>query len=380
MEIFIGFLLLVVGGIVFVAFKFLSDDDKRTKSLEDAKGKRIADLEVEVGQKDTELKKALAEVQRIEEEFYKAKDEADIAKKDVSELQAKLKSLEKERNEVVDLKNNLKLNDQMLQQETLARQKLQGELSLKDSEVDQKAREVEQFRKEAEKIAIALKDKDKLLEGLKGQYNELEGELQKIKMAQPQETPKASIASEASEMHKPAESSEAPGPVKVPWSSQINEMLTSSAALKASESDGIGEMLKASGSSEPPKAPVVQEAPKSAVPPKASKPLKAFEPIEPLKPQPPASAEVKINQGFGFTKAELRQGVPSDTDFLKASSPQKPAEVTPEIPDGTFKLTNVNKPQGTVPVDEKKDKSKSKRETLVPGFQPKEKSLPETPQ
>ena len=115
----------------------MSDDDKRSKTLDDAKGKRIADLEAEVGQKDGELKKALAEAQRLEEEFYKAKDEADIAKKDVSELQAKLKSLEKDKSETTELKNDNKQKELMLQQETVARQKLQGELSLKDIEIEE---------------------------------------------------------------------------------------------------------------------------------------------------------------------------------------------------------------------------------------------------
>ena len=67
--------------------------------------------------------------------------------------------------------------------------------------------------------------------------------------------------------------------------------------------------------------------------------------------------------------------MPSDTDFLKANPPQKPADAAAaEIPDGAFKLTNVNKPAGDSSGRRKKDKSKSKRETLIPGFQPKEKT------
>ncbi|MFA5315660.1 MAG: hypothetical protein WC409_06945, partial [Candidatus Omnitrophota bacterium] len=102
-------------------------------------------------------------------------------------------------------------------------------------------------------------------------------------------------------------------------------------------------------------------------------------------------------------KLDIKKGVPGDVEFFKAETPkaeeEKPKTPPPAEP---FKFTNANKPgvppaspsekqeAGAAPssekpqeknpdgardkpVDPSRDKQKSKRETLIPGFQPKAK-------
>lgn len=82
------------------------------------------------------------------------------------------------------------------------------------------------------------------------------------------------------------------------------------------------------------------------------------------------------------TKVELKKGVPSDMDFLKAESPKKTDE--------EIKFTNINRPASqepkkepqapaAEPKKEPKDKSKIKREVLIDGFHPKPPPPPKEP-
>lgn len=268
MEILIILLLLGFLALVGFIFKFSTDDVKQQKDVEDAKVRHIADLETEMGRKDVEMKKMMEERQRLEDEFFKARDEASVFKKDNAELTAKLKQLERSKDDSAGVRDELKQKDVMLHQETVARQKLQGELSLMESE---------------------LKKTTEMYEGLKLQFNEIEAELQKA--------------------HEPPKKADAPKP-------------------------------------EPPK-------------------------IDEPKPEAANAEAPKVE----VTKIEIKKDVPSDTDFLKAGPSKKTDEPLPgaagAIQEGAFKLTNINKPSNpTKPQD--KDKQKSKRETLIPGFQPKE--------
>lgn len=283
MEILIILLLLGFLALVGFIFKFTTDDSKQQKGVENAKVRHIVDLEAEMGRKDVEMKKMMEDRQRLEDEFFKARDEASVFKKDNAELATKLKQIERSKDDSAVARDELKQKDIMLQQETVARQKLQGELSLRESELDKTT---------------------EMYEGLKLQFNEIEAELQK--------------------MHEPPKKVEAP---------------------KAEPSKA--EQQKP----EPPKI----EQPKPE-PPKA----------ETLNPDP---AKVKASKPFAI---EIKKDVPSDTDFLKAEPPKKTDEPMPgAIQEGAFKLTNVNKPSNT-PKPQDKDKQKSRKETLIPGFQPKE--------
>jgi len=278
MEILIIILVLGFLALVGFIFKFTTDDSKQQKDVEDAKVHHITDLETEMGRKDVEMKKMMDDRQRLEDEFFKARDEASVFKKDNAELTTKLKHLEKLKDDSAGARDELKQKDIMLHQETVARQKLQGELSLMESE---------------------LKKTTEMYEGLKLQFNEIEAELQKA--------------------HEPPKKVEAPKP-------------------------------------EPPKIEQQPEPPK-VEPPKAEVPK-----IEPPKPEPPVQV----------TKVDIKKDVPSDTDFLKAGPSQKIDEPVPgAIQEGAFKLTNINKPS-IPPKPQDKDKQKSKKETLIPGFQPKE--------
>jgi hypothetical protein len=344
MEILIGLLLLGFLGLIGFGVKFTLDEGKREKDVENAKDRKVSDLETEMGRKDLELKKLMEERQRLEDDFFKAKDEAGILKKENSEMAQKAKAQEKAKEETSELKSEIKQKDLMLQQETVARQKLQGELSLRDMEADKLTKEIDDLKKE-------LKSRTDMHEGLKGQYNELEAELQKVH--QPKIEPKVE--------------------------SKVEQ----------------------------PKAEPKVEQPKAEPKPEPSKPeVKIETKVEPkpqpkpdIKPEPKPEPKLEIKPAVrapeeipGFpkqkdAKIDIKQGVPSDTDFLKAQpQPLQKTEETPPrkedtiVPEGTFKLTNVNKPASQIPAEPKKpqekDKSKSKRETLIPGFHPKDHTEP----
>jgi hypothetical protein len=290
MEILIVLLLLGFLALVGFIFKFTTDDTKQQKDVEDAKVRHIADLETEMGRKDVEMKKMMEERQRLEDEFFKARDEASVFKKDNAELTTKLKQLERSKDDSAGARDELKQKDVLLAQETVARQKLQGELSLMESELEKTTQ---------------------MYEGLKLQFNEIEAELQKA--------------------HEPPKKAEAPKP-------------------------------------EPPKI----EQPKPLEPPKAELPRSELPKIEQPKPDQPRSEAAKVE----VTKVDIKKDVPSDTDFLKAGPSKQTDEPMPgSIQEGAFKLTNVNKPANP-PKPQDKDKQKSKRETLIPGFQPKEHPQP----
>lgn len=340
MEILIGLLLFGFLGLIGFGVKFTLDESKREKNVESAKDRKVSDLETEIGRKDLELKKLMEERQRLEDDFFKAKDEAGILKKENSEMAQKAKAQEKAKEETSELKSEIKQKDLMLQQETVARQKLQGELSLRDMEADKLTKEIDDLKKE-------LKSRTDMHEGLKGQYNELEAELQKIhqpKVEPKIEQPKAEPKIEQPKAEPKVEPKVEPRP-------------------------------------EPPKPEVKIE---TKIEPKP-------QPKPEIKPEP--KSEVKTPEEIpGFpkqkdAKIDIKQGVPSDTDFLKAQPqpPQKTEETPPGkedtiVPEGTFKLTNVNKPASQIPAEPKKpqekDKSKSKRETLIPGFHPKDHTEP----
>jgi len=281
--------ILVVGLLAAVGlfFKFSTDEGKEKTKTDDAKAKRIADLEAEQGRKDQELKKALGEIQRIEDAYYQAKNDVDIAKKESSELTARLKPLEKSKDDQGQAKEELKQKSMLLDQETTARQKLQGEIALRERELEKTAETIRGLEKKLAEAEAQVKAKTEMYEGLKGQFAELEAEVQK-------------------------------------------------SGLK--------------GAQDPKQGPPDAESPKNGdEPPKP----------EPPKPEPPKPAPPK-------------------------PEPPKPEGPVGDIPEGTFKLTNVNKPAPPASGDEKKEnkdkeKSKSRRETLIPGFQPKEKRLPEEP-
>jgi len=287
MEILIILLLLGFLALVGFIFKFTTDDTKQQKDVEDAKVRHIADLETEMGRKDVEMKKMMEERQRLEDEFFKARDEASVFKRDNAELMTKLKQLERSKDDSAGARDELKQKDAMLQHETVERQKLQGALSLKESE---------------------LKKTIEMYEGLKLQFDEIEAELQKA--------------------HEPPKKIEAPKP-ELPKIEQ------------------------------PEPEPLKIEQPEP-------EPLKIEEP----KPEPPKAEVDKVD----ITKVDIKKDIPSDTDFLKAGPSKKTDEPMPgAIPEGAFKLTNVNKPSNP---PKPQDKQKSKRETLIPGFQPKERPEP----
>lgn len=333
MEILIGTLALGVVAIVVFFFKFTSDETKQQTVVEDAKARRIADLEAEMARKDTELKKMMEARQKLEDEFLKARDEADIFKKENSEIAAKIKPLEKAKEELTVLKSEAKQKDLMLEQETIARQKLRGELSLKDIEIDKLAKEVEKLNSE-------LKAKTQLYEGLKGQFDEVEGELGKVR--------EEAFKKGATKKEEPK-----PTPQEKPEEEKTKE--------------------------EKPKEEKPKEEKKELPKPESKKEIAEEKAPEVKQPEEipgfPKQADVKV---------ETKGGVPSDTDFLKAQPPKKPEggiPGLPDIPEGAFKLTNINKPAPKSKEPQKpegKDKGKSKRETLIPGFHPT-KENPEHP-
>ncbi len=318
MEMLIGILVVGLLAAVGLSFKFSTDEAKEKTKTDDAKAKRIADLEAELGRKDQELKKALGEIQRIEDAYYQAKNDVDIAKKESSELTARLKQAEKTKDDQGQTREDLKQKGIMLEQETTARQKLQGEISLRERELEKKSKSIEELEKKLTEVQAQLKTKTEMYDGLKGQLAELEAE--------------------------PPETGGKPPKPRPPMS-------------------------------EPPKPePVRPEPPKPA----PTKP----EPPKPESPKPKPPEDSRGGPGVGFTKSELKQGIPSDTDFLKAKPAPKPEGLAGDIPEGTFKITNINKPEPPPSSEDEKRKKdtqnpKPNRETLIPGFQPKEKRLPE---
>ncbi len=320
MEIVIGVLVVGLLAAVGLSFKFLTDESKEKTKTDDAKAKRITDLEAELGRKDQELKKSLGEIQRIEDAYYQAKNDVDIAKKESSELAVRLKQTERSKDDQGQAKDELKQKSMLLEQETVARQKLQGEITMREMEL-------EKLEKKLAEAEAQVKAKTQMYEGLKGQFAELEAELQK-------------------------------GPAKP-------------------KSPETGDKPPEPPKPQPPKPEPPKPEPPKPEPPKPQPPKPEPPKPEPPKPEPPETG----GPGVGFTKEELKKGVPSDTDFLKAKPAPKPEGPAADVPEGTFKITNVNKP--APPKDEDKDKEKKKpksnRETLIPGFQPKEKRLPEEP-
>lgn len=342
MEILIAVLLLGLLALVGLAVKFSSEETGQQKRLDDAKSKKISDLEAEIARRDAEFKKVKTDYQKLEDEFFKAKDDADIFKKENTDMTQKVKQADKLKEEWTVAKEELKQKEAVLQQEIIARQKLQGELSLQDAEYEKSKKEIDRLNSE-------LKAKKEMFDGLKGQFDELENELQRVRMsgeAKPlkAEPPKAELPKAELPKVEPPKSE----PPKV----------------------------------EPPKPESPKpEPPKKVEPPRAEPPKK----VEPPKPEPPKAAPPKHEEIPGFptkqqpgAKIDASQPVPSDMEFLKAVPPAKKEEPpkTPaaDIAEGAFKLTNVNKPSPSASEapDTKKDKAKSKKETLIPGFHPKE--------
>jgi hypothetical protein len=332
MEIFIGLLLLGVVVLVVLFFKFTKDEDKQQKNMEDAKGRRIADLEAEGARKDVELKKLMEERQHLEDEFFKAKDQVDIFKKENSELMLKLKAQEKSKEEGADARADLKQKEMMLSQETVARQKLQGEISLRELEID--------------KLTKECKAKTEMLEGLKGQYSELETELIKAReealKKQPSSEPKIEPKKEPDPGVKTV--SEVKAEVKVEAKPEV----------KVDMKPEAGPEVKSEARPEV-KSEARPEVKSEARPAASVKVEPKIEPKVDPAPKPGTSSS----------------GIPSDIDFLKTETPQKKDEGSgvAGIPEGAFKLTNVNKP--AAPPEKDKDKNKSKKEVLIDGFHPK---------
>jgi predicted nuclease with TOPRIM domain len=360
MEILITGLVLGLLALVGLAVKFSSEETGQQKKLEDAKNRKIADLETEIARRDTEFKKIKADYQKLEDEFFKAKDDADIFKKENTEITQKAKQAEKLKEESGSLREELKQKETILQQEIIARQKLQGEVSLADAEN-------EKLKKEVERVNNELKSKTEMFDGLKGQFNELENELEKIGMGQVKPPKVEPLKVEPQKVEPPK--------VKPPKAEPI---LKQPQELKK---EAKTESLR--GVEQPPKESKPQEVPRKQVDDawlskKQEEPKTETKQDLPKKPDLPKSqAEIP---GFvpkqPSTKTDTKLSVLSDMEFLKAAPPKK-EETAPsatDIPEGTFKLTNVNKPTAPTPQapDAKKDKDKSKKETLIPGFHPKD--------
>ncbi|MFA5039339.1 MAG: hypothetical protein WC732_06630 [Candidatus Omnitrophota bacterium] len=389
MEIIIGVLLVGFLGLVAMILKTSSEDAKKSKVVEDAKGRRISDLEAQLLQKDGELKKVMEERQKLEDEFFKAKDDAEIFKRENTELLQKLKTLEKQKEETGPLREELKQKEAIAHQETVARQKMEGELSLRETEI-------EKTQKERDSLKADLKAKSDLYEGLKGQYDELEAEVQKLREAQIKikaETPKAEPANkpvqapEASELPKPeipkAEPPKAESPKAEPPKPELPK---AESLLPEAPKAGLPEGQAFPGESAKPETPKNDPAPKPGPFSLRDAGPKGPQAAEPRAQQPKPSGNT-ADEIPGFpkadqTKVDIKKDVPGDVEFFKVQ-PKKEDEASGET-EAPFKLTNVNKPSApAAQPSEKKDaaagsqqkppeKSKTKRETLIPGFQPKE--------
>jgi len=466
MEIIIGVLLVGFLGLVALILKTSSDDAQKGKAAEDAKARRIADLESQLLQKDGELKKLMEDRQKLEEEFFKAKDDAEIFRRENADFQQKAKQSDKFKEELAVFKDEVKQKDMIAQQETIARQKMEGELSLRESEL-------EKIQKELEVVKGQLKTKNEMFDGLKGQYNELETEIQNLRMAGLEKA-----------KGQPAPKAEPPKPEPPKTELPQAELQKTEPPKAEPPQTGIPkaelsreEKPKAeSPKPEPPKpeAYFKFEVPKleaaKSEPPKAEFQKPEAPKVEPLKTEqtslgapdqvPSKAKDETIEKKFGIdtgvekkdsgpevlksdeipgfpksrqVKLDIKKGVPGDVEFFKAEAP-KAEEEKPKTPpaDEPFKFapiekpssgskaddvpmpssakdksspagfTNVNKPvpppappaekkdAGTAPSGEKpvektpdaarekpadasRDKQKSKRETLIPGFQPKAK-------
>ena len=377
MEILIAGLGLGLVALIVFFFKFSTEETKSQKISEESKNKKLSDLEAEIARRDLETKKMMEERQKLEDEFLKVKDEVDILKKDNSEMGLKVRQLERAKEEFSQAKAEMKQKDALLEQETIARQKMQGELSLQQ-------RENEKLTKEAQVLRNELKTKTDMFEGLKAQFDELESELQRTReellkrdtSAQTKEQaplekkePKAPpILFEPSVFKGPEAFKKEPPAPAAPVAAALPEEKQKIELPKIKEEIKVSE--PAVPKIETKKMPLpAQELPKKEVAPiQSSETKKELEEI----PGFPKQAETKVG---------IRQGVPQDTDFLKAQPLKKDSEqVSDEIPPGTFKLTNVNKPKSETPdsstkeiPDKKppeKDKNKSKKETLIEGFHP----------
>ncbi len=160
--------------LVVVILKSSTEETSRQKILEETKAKRVSDLEAEASRKDLELKKAMDERQRLEDEFFKAKDELEIFRKENTELAAKAKQLDKMKEELAQVKTEAKQKEMLTSQEMTARQKLQGELSLREIELEKQGKEIQDLKAQ-------LATKTQMHEGLKGQFSELEAEVLRLR-------------------------------------------------------------------------------------------------------------------------------------------------------------------------------------------------------
>ncbi len=423
MEIIIGVLLVGFLGLVGLILKTSTDDAKKSKAIEDGKARRISDLEAQLLQKDGELKKQMEDRQKLEEEFFKAKDDAEIFKRENADLQQKLKQSDKLREEVAVFKDEIKQKDMIAQQETTARQKMEGELALRESEL-------EKLQKELDDLKSQLKSKNEMFEGLKGQYNELEAELQKLRMdglgkaKGPFATKEDSVRieppkpeSSTSDVQK-AESPKDEKPVRLESSKMEAPKPETYFRLEVSKPEPA--------KFEPPQAEHPSPEPLKAEPPKTEQTLP-----KDSEQTPPEAKDETIEKKFGIdtgigkkdsgpevpksdeipgfpksqqVKLDIKKGVPGDVEFFKAETKKAEEETAKPLPVAEpFKFTNINKPvvpsaspaenkegdaassseksqekkaSGTAqdrPADPSRDKQKSKRETLIPGFQPKAK-------
>ena len=444
--VLVGFL-----GLVGLILKTSSEDSKKTKVAEDGKARRISDLESQLLQKDGELKKLMEDRQKLEEEFFKAKDDAEIFKRENADLQQKVKQSDKFREEVAVFKDEIKQKDMISQQETTARQKMEGELALRESEL-------EKLQKELDDLKGQLKSKNEMFEGLKGQYNELEAEIQKLRMGGLEKTKGPSAAKDELAKVEPPKTEL---PKVEPPKMEPPKVEPPKAEPPKPETFFKLELPKA----EPPQKvePVKSGAPKPE-PPKPEPPRVEPQKIEQVSPKPveqalPKAKEETIEKKFGIdsaaekkdaglpvpktdeipgfpksqqVKLDIKKGVPGDVEFFKAETPKAEEETTKTPPAAEpFKFTPLEKPSSGLkaddvstssvkdknsltgftnankpgvppappsekpkadvapppekpqektpdaarekPVDPSRDKQKSKRETLIPGFQPKAK-------
>jgi archaellum component FlaC len=372
-------ILITILGLGFLALagmivRLSAEESKQKQGLEEAKKKRLDDFESEAGRKDSELKRIMEEHKRIEEEFFKVKDEVDIYKKDNSELMQKVKHLEKAREEIEVLKADLKQREGLIQQETLNRQKAQGELSVKDCEC-------EKLRKDLAELKEVLRFKTQMYEGLKGQFEELETEVQKVREE----------ALEKQEVSKEEPQDGGPG---------IAGVQPEEPQQKEPESEEI--KPEAPGPQEPPSEESGPERPRSVELNEVTESREAKSEVP--KPEEPRQQALEEKGGSedipGFSSAtdikmDIKKEMPSDTDFLKAQPPQvNDGASGPVVPEGTFKFTNVNRPAHSSPLQEDKKKSveepsreeektfdeshekakhkpkAKKKETLIDGFRP----------
>jgi hypothetical protein len=336
MEILIVGLALGLLALVGLVLKFSGEESKWQKISEDSKSKKLSDLEAEISHRDKDLKKTMEERQKLEDEFFKVKDDADILKKENLEMAQKIKLLERTKEEFSESKAEIKQRDMLIEQETLACQKLQGELALKDQEALKLAKELEVLRGE-------LKTKTEMFDGLKGQFSELEGELQRAR----EEMAKSKFK-EPGLPEKKAEQKEGPVPVVKKEAAPVQAL-----GEEKKKEDEVS--IKPSEEKEKEETPKEKPEVKSSEQDVLKKPAQLGDVLVPKKavPSEPVlkAGESKEIPGFPKkteTKIDIKQGVPKDTDFLKTSSDaskQGDEEVFLGGMPQNFKLTNVNRPR-----------------------------------